>query len=201
MRKLLIATTNRGKIKEIEKLLKEDLTGVTLYSLADLNIEIDCPENGATFYENAADKAIFYSKLAPGIYTAADDSGLVVEALQGEPGVYSARYAGAECDDEKNIEKLLKEMSGEKNKTAKFVTVIVIALDGEVIDSFAGEAAGIILPERRGSKGFGYDPVFYYPPLERTFAQLSTGEKNEVSHRAMALRKLKSFLADGIRSL
>jgi XTP/dITP diphosphohydrolase len=193
MRELLIATTNRGKIKEIEKLLKEELPGLKLYSLDDLNITGECPEDETTFLGNAAAKSSFYSKLAKGIYTAADDSGLVVEALHGEPGVHSARYAGDECDDNKNIKKLLRELSSEKNRAAKFVTEVVLSKDGKVIESFNGEVKGEILREKKGSGGFGYDPVFYYPPLQKTFAQLTTNEKNRISHRANALTKLKDY--------
>ncbi|MCI0470804.1 MAG: RdgB/HAM1 family non-canonical purine NTP pyrophosphatase [Candidatus Aminicenantes bacterium] len=194
MLELLIATTNRGKIKEIEMLLKEDFPGLKLYSLADLHIAIECPESGQTFYENAAAKAIFYSKLAKDVFTAADDSGLLVEALHGQPGVHSARYAGEACDDDKNIAKLLNVLNLQENRAARFMTAIVLARNGTLIDSFSGEVHGIILQDRRGTNGFGYDPVFYYPPLGRTFAQLTIEEKNGVSHRAAAFKQLKAYL-------
>lgn len=194
MLELLIATTNRGKVREIEKLLKKDFSGLKLYSLSDFNIKKDYPEEGRTFLENATGKSLFYSTLVRGIYTAADDSGLVVNALKGEPGVHSARYAGADCDDDKNIRKLLNKLSSIDNRSAAFVTEIVLSKNGEMIKSFSGEVRGIILRERRGNHGFGYDPVFYYPPLKKTFAQLTTEEKNRVSHRAAALEKLKAYL-------
>jgi XTP/dITP diphosphohydrolase len=192
---LLIATTNRGKIKEIEELLRDDFPELKLYSLSDLDIFVECAEDGNTFHENAAAKSLFYSSIAKNILTAADDSGLVVEALNGQPGIHSARYAGDDCNDEKNIEKLLCELKHVENRTAKFVSEVVLSKNGETIMSFQGEVEGIILPGKRGSGGFGYDPVFYYPPLRKTFAQLTTREKNRVSHRARALKKLKAFLS------
>lgn len=193
---LLIATTNSGKIREIETLLKGDFPGLTLFSLPDLNISGECAEDGNTFLENATIKSLYYSGIAKNILTAADDSGLVVEVLHGEPGIHSARYAGDSCDDEKNIEKLLRKLKHEENRKAKFVTEIVLSKNGKMVRSFYGEVEGIILPEKRGSSGFGYDPVFYYPPLKKTFAQLTTLEKNNFSHRANALRKLKTFLSE-----
>jgi len=201
MFEMLIATTNRGKIREIEALLKEDFRDIRLHSLSDLGISTACSEDGKTFLENAAAKSLFYSNMAKNILTMADDSGLVVEALQGEPGVHSARYAGDDGNDEKNIVKLLRELRHVENRHAKFVTEIVLSKNGRVIRSFHGEVEGIMLPEKRGSGGFGYDPVFYYPPLGRTFAQLSTLQKNRISHRAAALNKLKAFLLDTTDSL
>jgi XTP/dITP diphosphohydrolase len=193
---LLAATTNKGKIKEIERLFKGSSPGVRLYSLSDYNIDIDCPETGETFLENAVEKSLFYSRIKGNIYTVADDSGLAVEALGGKPGVRSARYAGQPKNDEKNIEKLLLELKESKNRKAKFVTVVTLSQNGKTIKSFTGEVEGIILEEKRGTGGFGYDPVFYYPPLQKTFAELTTEEKNKISHRANAFKKLKDFLLD-----
>jgi XTP/dITP diphosphohydrolase len=133
---------------------------------------------------------------AKGIITMADDSGLSVDSLDGEPGVNSSRYSGPECNDEKNIEKLLKELSEEKKRDAKFITVITLSINGKVIKSFKGEVNGFILNRKRGSGGFGYDSVFYYPPLEKTFAELTVKEKNKISHRSKALGKMKDFLID-----
>lgn len=182
-------------------MLKEEFPGLKLYSLDDLDINTDCPEDGVTFIENAAAKSLFYSKLAGDMATMADDSGLVVEALNGEPGVHSARYAseGKNKDsrriiDQRNIEKLLRKLSSEENRAAKFVCEIVLSKNGKIIESFHGEVEGVILRQKRGSGGFGYDPVFYYPSLEKTFAQLTTEEKNKISHRADALQKLKDYL-------
>lgn len=192
--KLLAATTNEGKIREIKKLLKESSLEIEFYSLADFNITVDCPETGDTFLENSIEKSLFYSRMKRDMYTIADDSGLAVEALGGRPGVHSARYAGEPKDDEKNIQKLLRELDYVENRKAKFVTVVTLAKNGRVIKSFTGEVEGIILKEKRGTGGFGYDPIFYYPPFQKTFAQLTAEEKNQISHRAIAFNKLKSFL-------
>jgi XTP/dITP diphosphohydrolase len=201
---LLAATKNKGKAKEIDRLLENSPLPVKVYSLAYFNIDCDAPETGETFLENSIEKSLFYSRMVKDVYTAADDSGLVVEALGGRPGVHSARYAsGASAapplpkDDEKNIEKLLLELKDipTQNRQAKFVTVITLSRNGNVIESFSGEVEGIILTEKRGTGGFGYDPLFFYPPLQKTFAELSTQEKNNISHRARAFQKLKEFLS------
>jgi len=197
---LLAATKNKGKAKEIERLCAGSSLPIKVYSLADFNITVDCPEAGETFLENSIEKSLFYSRMVKDVYTAADDSGLVVEALGGRPGVHSARYASGNHqpkDDEKNIEKLLRELKdipGE-NRRAKFVTAITLSRNGSVMESFCGEVEGIILTEKRGVGGFGYDPVFFYPPLQKTFGELSTAEKNKISHRARAFQKLKEYLS------
>ena len=116
------------------------------------------------------------------------------QALGGKPGVHSARYAGEPKDDEKNIQKLLKELSGVENRKARFVTVVTLSRNGRVIESFTGEVEGILLREKKGTGGFGYDPIFYYPPFQKTFAELTTEEKNRISHRANAFKKLISYL-------
>jgi len=175
---LLAATTNKGKIKEIERLFKDSSLAIKLYSLSDLNIDIDIPEKGDTFLENAEEKSLFYSRMVRDIFTIADDSGLVVEALGGKPGIHSARYAGQSKDDEKNIEKLLKELKNTRDRKAKFVTVVTLSKNGSAIKSFTGEVEGIILDGKRGTGGFGYDPIFFYPPFQKTFAELTTEEKN-----------------------
>lgn len=197
--KLLTATKNKGKAREIERLFAESSLPIRVYSLADVNIDTDAPESGDTFLENSIEKSLFYSRMVKDIYTAADDSGLAVEALGGRPGVHSARYAAGNDqprDDEKNIEKLLLELKdvAMENRRAKFVTVITLSKNGSVIESFFGEVEGIILMEKRGTDGFGYDPVFFYPPLQKTFAELSIEEKNKISHRARAFHMLKEYL-------
>jgi XTP/dITP diphosphohydrolase len=194
MIELLAATTNRGKLEEIKILFVRSHVDVTLYCLADFNITAQCPEDGQTFAENAAAKAIFYSLMVPGMFTVGDDSGLAVDILKGAPGVYSSRYSGAEATDDKNTSKLLQQLKDIPNRNAKFVTVVCLAKDGNVIASFSGEVVGEIIDERRGDFGFGYDPVFYYPPLKKTFAQLTTVEKNHISHRARAFAQLKDYL-------
>jgi len=196
MPEILAATRNKGKVKEIEKFLREEISGIAVISPNDLNITDDCPETGDTFLKNATDKSLFYSSKAPGILTMADDSGLVVQALNGEPGVYSARYSGENANDEKNIQKLIKEIASKENRAAKFVCVISLSLNGKFIESFTGEVHGVIIDQKTGAGGFGYDPIFFYPPLKKTFAQLTTQEKNKISHRANALTLLKSYLHD-----
>ena len=191
---LLAATQNKGKAREIEKILTEGSLEIKVYSLSDFNITADCPETGDTFLANSIEKSLFYGRMAGEIYTAADDSGLMVEALGGRPGVHSARYSGEPKDDERNIQKLLKELEGVENRKAKFVTVVTLSKSGTVIGSFTGEVEGVLLTEKRGTGGFGYDPIFYYPPFQKTFAELSTEEKNRISHRSTAFKKLKSFL-------
>jgi XTP/dITP diphosphohydrolase len=194
MIELLAATKNRGKLREIKKLFIGGSIRVKLYFLPDFNITVDCLETGKTFIENAVQKSLFYGKLVHDMYTVGDDSGLVVEALNGGPGIYSSRYSGPGATDEKNIVKLLEQLQGIENRKAKFVTAVCLSKNGQVIQTFTGEVEGIIIDERRGSGGFGYDPVFYYPPLKKTFAQLNTEEKNQISHRARAFQKLKEFL-------
>ena len=194
MIELLAATKNKGKLREIEKLFSSSSVGVKLYFLPDFDIAVDCPETGETFIENASIKSLFFGKFVPDIYTVGDDSGLAVEALNGEPGIYSARYSGPGATDEKNIIKLLEQLKGVQNRKAKFVTAVCLSKNGQVIQTFTGGAAGIIIDEKRGTGGFGYDPVFYYPPFKKTFAELTTGEKNRISHRARAFQKLKAFL-------
>jgi XTP/dITP diphosphohydrolase len=193
---LLVATTNKGKINEIKELLQDDSGRIELLSLEQLAITTDCPETGESFKDNALQKSLFYSQIAKGIYTIGDDSGLMVDALGGEPGVHSARYAGQKANDQKNMARLLKRLGNASNKKAKFVTVVTLSRNGIEIKSFFGEAEGIILEKGRGSKGFGYDPIFFYPPLKKTFAELTTKEKNRVSHRAIAFKKLKDYLLE-----
>jgi XTP/dITP diphosphohydrolase len=194
MIELLAATKNKGKVKEIEKIFVNRSIKLKLYFLPDFNITADCPERGKTFIENATAKSLFYGKFVPHIYTAGDDSGLAVEALNGAPGIYSSRYSGPGAADEKNIVRLLQQLKGIQYPKAKFITAVCLSKNGLVIKTFTGEVEGIIIDEKRGSQGFGYDPVFYYPPLKKTFAELSTEEKNRISHRARAFKKLGDFL-------
>ncbi len=191
---LLVATTNKGKIREINFLLSKYFSDLKVISLDDIGITISPEETGKTFLDNSVEKAVFYSKKRKGTVTLADDSGLAVESLNGLPGIMSARFSGEDHSDDKNIEKLLNELSNKKNRNAKFVSVITLAKDGKVIKSFTGEVFGTIIDEKRGENGFGYDPVFYYKPLSKTFAELSEQEKNRISHRAVALNKLKDYL-------
>lgn len=186
--KIFLATTNKNKILEIEKILKD--IDIELVSIND-NIKIpEVIEDGKTFEENSLKKAREIAKYT-GMITIADDSGLCVEALNGAPGVYSARYSGENATYKSNNEKLLKDLSGEKNRNAKFVTVITLCKPSGESYSFRGELKGIILEELRGKDGFGYDPLFYLQEYGKTLAEMPE-EKNRISHRAKAIRELKA---------
>ncbi|MBE6051198.1 MAG: XTP/dITP diphosphatase [Clostridium sp.] len=196
MNKIILASNNQHKIMEIKEILKD--LDIEIKSLKDENISIDVEEDGKTFEENAKKKA---SEIAEylnargdeGFIVMSDDSGLEVDFLNGAPGIYSARYAGVHGDDKANNEKLLKELKDvpEEKRGAKFVCAIALVNDKNRYISIRGEAKGIILTEPVCEGGFGYDPLFYYEPLKRTFSELSTEEKNSVSHRGVALKKLK----------
>jgi XTP/dITP diphosphohydrolase len=152
-------------------------------------------ESGATFKENACLKADFYSKLT-GLDTLGDDSGLAVMALGGRPGVLSARFAGDGANDEARIQKLLAEMKGVTDRRARFVSAVCVSSGGLPLAEFSGRVEGEILFARRGEGGFGYDPLFLYPPLGKTFAELTVEEKNRISHRARALEQVKKYILE-----
>ncbi len=190
--KILLATTNRGKIAELRALLAE--LNLEIIGLDQLPQRLDVEEDGETFLDNALLKARAYAQLSD-LPTIADDSGLCVQALDGRPGVHSARYAGPGANDAANNAKLLREMERQTDRRAKFVCVSVCVLpSGETIEA-TGECAGEILPELRGTAGFGYDPLFFHPPSGKTFAELSAAEKNRISHRAQSLALLKTKMA------
>ena len=195
MRKLLVATHNQGKLHELTQLL----TGIPLQvvSLRDLGISKDIAETGETFLENATLKAVEYSRMTDAL-TLADDSGLEVEALQGAPGVRSARYGGPGLNDDQRNALLLKELLPIPwdERTARFVCVLALAQSGAVVKTFEGAVEGLIAFEPRGHNGFGYDPVFYYPPRARTFGELPRADKDRVSHRGQALRKFREYIED-----
>ncbi len=185
--KVFLATGNKKKIDEIKPLLKN----YEVLSIAD-GIEIpEVIEDRETFEENSQKKALEIAKFL-NMVTVADDSGLMVDALDGEPGVYSARYAGENATDELNNKKLIEKLKGIGNRKAKFVSVISLAKPNGEVYSFRGEVDGIIIDEPRGKNGFGYDPYFYYVAYGRTFAELDLSEKNGISHRARALSKMKN---------
>lgn len=185
---LVLASGNKGKIAEIGEMLPE--FSVIGYKDAGLDFEIE--ETGATFYENALIKAKAVSE-ALELPALADDSGLCVNALSGAPGIFSARFAG-DGNDEHNIDKLLKELDGVKDRSAKFVCSLVLYYpDGKII-SAEGETNGEILFERAGKNGFGYDPIFYSADLKKSLGEASSKEKNSVSHRSRALKNLKEKL-------
>ncbi len=185
---LVMATRNRGKIKE----LKDLLAGfpVNLKSLDDFGPIPSVEEDGATFEENAYKKASFTARVI-GLPALADDSGLVVKALNGAPGVLSARYAGIHLNDRQRCSALLKEMEGLAGRSAAFECVVSIAAPTGFALTYEGRCEGVIAEAPAGENGFGYDPVFYYPPLDKTFAQLTLQEKNQVSHRGKVLHEIK----------
>lgn len=189
MRKIVFATNNKHKLDEIRKISDGK---IEILSLSDIGCHDDIPETGATLEENALQKAD-YIKRHFGYDCFADDTGLEVDALNGAPGVFSARYAGESCDPEDNMDKLLRELNGVENRKARFRTVIALVLNGNV-HYFDGVVHGEITSERRGAEGFGYDPIFVPDGHCKTFAELGNGEKNKMSHRAIGTRKLVDFL-------
>jgi XTP/dITP diphosphohydrolase len=198
--KLVVATKNQHKIKEILHILGNDLKNIEIVSLNDYPDAPEVIEDGKTFEENASKKALEMAAFT-GETVIADDSGLEVDALNGEPGVYSARYAGEGASYQQLCEKLLGNMKDipQEKRSAKFTTVIAIAKPNELIGTVRGECKGFITDRITGNDGFGYDPVFYYPPLKKTFAELSPGEKNSISHRYRSLLKLKQLLPDALK--
>jgi XTP/dITP diphosphohydrolase len=181
------ATSNPGKLREFQS------TGEG-FDVRPLPASIPAPEEpGATFEENAIAKAVYYSRFADG-YLFADDSGLEVDALGGAPGVYSARYAGPDATDEENNALLLARLEGVENRAARFVCAVALAKNGELITTFRGAVEGRIVDRPRGQKGFGYDPLFYYPPFLCTFGEAPLASKMLVSHRAQVLAKLFTYL-------
>ena len=189
MRKIVFATNNKHKLDEIRRISDGK---IEILSLSDIGCHDDIPETGATLEENALQKAD-YIKRHFGYDCFADDTGLEVDALNGAPGVFSARYAGESCDPEDNMDKLLRELNGVENRKARFRTVIALVLNGNV-HYFDGVVNGEITSERRGAEGFGYDPIFVPDGHCKTFAELGNGEKNKMSHRAIGTRKLVDFL-------
>ncbi len=183
---IVIATSNKGKIDEIAALLKD--FPVDLKSLDSFGPLPEVEEDGQTFDENAYKKASFYARIL-GFPALADDSGLRVAALNGEPGVRSARYAGENAADGERCAKLLRAMEGQTDRTAAFECVLSFAVPSGPALTYEGRCEGVITERPMGSNGFGYDPIFYYPPLKKTFAQLTRQEKSEVSHRGQALRE------------
>jgi XTP/dITP diphosphohydrolase len=208
MRKVLIATSNPGKLRDFAGAgLKHgvEIAGIPGFSSLPLVVE-----DGLTFEANARKKAEEYSRHVPGEIVVADDSGLEVDALNGAPGVHSARYAApdlqnkdphealANTDDEANNARVLRELKGvpDAQRTGRFVCVLAAARDGKTLATFRGTAEGIILDTPRGTNGFGYDPLFYFPQIEKTFAELSAEEKSNYSHRGKAFREFLDWCED-----
>jgi len=185
---LVIATSNKGKTAEIKDLLKG--FPVDIKNLNDFGPIPPLKEDGNTFDENAYQKASFAARIL-GLPALADDSGLLVEALDGAPGIHSARYAGENATDEQRSLKLLDEMKGTSNRNAAFECVISIAVPTGPALTYEARCQGLITERPAGSNGFGYDPIFFYPPLNKTFAQLTREEKSRVSHRGKAFAEIK----------
>ncbi|WP_297423330.1 XTP/dITP diphosphatase [Clostridium sp.] len=201
MKRLILASNNKKKIKEMKEILKE--LAIEVKSLEDENINIDVVEDGATFEENSKKKAreIYEFLVKRGdknFIVLADDSGLAVDYLNGEPGIYSARYAGEHGNDAKNNEKLLDNLRGvkEEDRTAKFICQLAMFTDNGDYFKVTGEVEGYIIEELHGEGGFGYDPLFFYKTLNKTFAELTSDEKNNISHRGIALKELKKVILE-----
>jgi XTP/dITP diphosphohydrolase len=196
MRKILIATSNPGKLRDFAGAAQRH--GVEVAGIPGFSSLPAVVEDGLTFEANARKKAEAYSRYVPGETVVADDSGLEIDALHGAPGVHSARYAADEpdkaetnTDDEANNARVLRELNGvpPSQRTGRFVCVLAAARDGKTLATFRGVAEGIILDVPRGENGFGYDPLFYFPQIKKTFAELSAEEKSEYSHRGAAFRE------------
>ncbi|HLZ43542.1 MAG TPA: RdgB/HAM1 family non-canonical purine NTP pyrophosphatase [Candidatus Sulfotelmatobacter sp.] len=196
MRKVLIATSNPGKLCDFEGAARPH--GIEIAGIPNFTSLPTVVEDGLTFEENARKKAEEYSRYASGEIVVADDSGLEVDALNGAPGVHSARYAADQphladenTDDEANNARLLRELRGipPGKRTGRFVCVLAAARDGKTLSTFRGVAEGLILDAPRGSNGFGYDPLFYFPEIQKTFAELGAEEKANYSHRGAAFRQ------------
>jgi len=184
---IVIATRNKGKKSEIQELLKN--FPVKIMSLEDFGPVPEVEESGQTFEENAYKKASFIARIL-GMPALADDSGLVVEALDGRPGVHSARYAGEHATDRQRCIKLLEEMEGRTDRRAAFECVLSVAVPSGAALTYESKCEGLIAQRAEGSGGFGYDPIFFYPAAGKTFAEMTAAEKNSVSHRGKALREL-----------
>ena len=184
--KIVLASRNAHKIKELQTLLSKNIEGIEILSLDDAGIIDDIEEDGATYEENALIKAKAAAK--SGYIGVGDDSGLSVRALGGAPGVFSARYAGVHGDNDANNAVLLKNLEGESDRFAEFVcTIACVFPDGREPIVVEGRTAGVIIDTLQGDGGFGYDPLFFYEPYGKTFAQLSADEKNAISHRGKAI--------------
>lgn len=201
MKRLVIASNNEGKIKEIKRVLAS--LPVEVLSLKDMGLNIEVEEDGLTFEDNAKKKSVeIYKELIrrneSNFIVMSDDSGLEVDYLNGEPGVFSARYAGEHGNDKKNNEKLLLNLAGvsDDNRKARFVCQLALINDKNEYRTVRGTVDGYILEEEKGNGGFGYDPLFFYKPLNKSFGELTMEEKNEISHRGVALQKVKEIIKE-----
>jgi len=195
MPKLLIATNNSGKVREFQELLQG--LPYTLTTPGELGLKLDIEENGTTYRDNARLKAVAFAK-ASGLLTLADDSGLEVDALNGEPGIRSSRYAGEGATDSQRVNFLLNKLIKvpEEQRTGRFRCVIALARPDGRIEYCEGTCEGLLTLAPRGEEGFGYDPIFYFPELKRTMAELTSEVKNRISHRARAAAGVRRLLQD-----
>lgn len=189
IKEIVFATNNQHKLAELRQMVGDN---IKLLSLSDINCHDEIEENGTTLRENALIKAR-YVKDKYGYDCFADDTGMMVDALDGEPGVYSARYAGEDCNSEHNIDKVLTKMKGCNNRDARFVTMVALIV-GDKVDFFEGKVEGTILTERHGEGGFGYDAIFKPLEADKSFAEMNAAEKNAISHRGRAIAKLVEYL-------
>ena len=191
MNKLIVASNNSHKINEIKSILKG--SSIEVLSLNDINLDIDVEETGKTFKDNALIKALEINKLT-NLPVISDDSGLEVFALNKEPGIYSARYAGLHKSDEDNNALLLEKLSGIEKREAQYVCAVALVINQDEYYLEEGYLKGEIIDEKRGNNGFGYDPIFYLPAFQRTVAEIDANLKNRISHRAEALEKIKKVI-------
>ena len=188
---LIIASQNQNKLVEFKKILGEK---INLFSLSDIGLYQEIPENEKTIKKNAMFKAKFVNTQT-GKNVFADDTGLEIDSLNGEPGVYSARYSGVERNSDKNIELVLRKLKNKSNRNSRFKTIISLIIDGKSVN-FEGVVEGKITEEKRGSNGFGYDPIFQPNGYSSTFGEMSLKEKNKISHRSIAINKMVQYLKE-----
>ncbi len=200
MRKLVLATKNQGKIKEFERLLAQYATDIQVLGLNEFPDMPDVEETGDSFEANSLLKASAVAEFT-NLPAIADDSGLCVDALNGDPGIFSARWAGVHGDDQANNRKLLDQLKSESNRSAQFrcvVTLVIPTIDGAKVIVESGSVAGKIVDDARGDAGFGYDPIFQPLGSDRTFGEFEHGEKDEISHRGQALRKIAPLISKAL---
>ncbi|WP_436874954.1 XTP/dITP diphosphatase [Mammaliicoccus lentus] len=191
MKDIIIASNNKGKIEDFKAIFPK----ANVIGISEIAPDFDVEETGTTFEENAILKSETASKALNKIVIA-DDSGLSVEALYGEPGIYSARYAGEPKDDQANIEKLLSNLKDKENKNAEFICAIAVSEPGKDIVTYVGKVQGEIIDEQRGENGFGYDPIFFVPSLDKTMAELTAAEKSAISHRGNAIKLMNEDIRE-----
>ncbi|SCU51970.1 Nucleoside 5-triphosphatase RdgB (dHAPTP, dITP, XTP-specific) [Mammaliicoccus lentus] len=191
MKDIIIASNNKGKIEDFKAIFPK----ANVIGISEIAPDFDVEETGTTFEENAILKSETASKALNKIVIA-DDSGLSVEALYGEPGIYSARYAGEPKDDQANIEKLLSNLKDKENKNAEFICAIAVSEPGKDTVTYVGKLQGEIIDEQRGENGFGYDPIFFVPSLDKTMAELTAAEKSAISHRGNAIKLMNEDIGE-----